>query len=405
MHQTKRRDFFVTQFFNTGLTQQQFLEQYWQKKPLLIRQAFPAFHSPISPDELAGLACEPDIESRLIEEQGKNGQSWQVTHGPLNEDDFATLPETHWTILVQDVDKHLSELDDLLEPFRFIPDWRRDDLMISYAPKFGTVGPHTDAYDVFLLQAMGTRRWQIGATPLYEAKLQEGLDLQILAEFSPDQEWDLQLGDLLYLPPHFAHHGVALNECMTFSIGFRAPADTDLLDALVNTLLAKERVKGRYQDSDLLLSANKSEIDGLSVTRLKQLLHQTIDESESVLAEVLGKVTTETKSSLTTLAAEFVAALPIIEELNTTFEQGGVLLRNHYYRFAWSADKTGGQLFMAGESYKVDVAGVQYLTLFAEQKQLNQHHWRMIVQNKSATELLCQLIAEGGWYWQVDKCQ
>jgi len=390
----------VTQFFNTGLTQQQFLDQYWQKKPLLIRQAFPHFKSPITPDELAGLACEAEIESRLIKEQGEHS-NWQVTCGPLSEDDFANLLETHWTLLVQDVDKHLPECDYLLDPFRFIPDWRRDDLMVSYAPEWGTVGPHTDAYDVFLLQAMGIRRWQIGDAPVDEAKLLDGLDLQILAEFTPEHEWDLHAGDLLYLPPHFAHHGVALNECMTFSIGFRAPTDVDLLDALVNTLLAKDSVKARYQDPDLLLNKHTSEIDSASVIRLKQLLHQTIDASDSLLAEVLGKVTTETKSSLTALATEFVTGSPTIDELNQLFQQGHILLRNDYYRFAWSVDnKAEGQLFMAGEAYRVDADGAKYLTLLTEQKQLDQDNWRVIVQNKSLAKLLCQLIAEGGWYWQ-----
>ncbi|RKZ82116.1 MAG: cupin domain-containing protein, partial [Gammaproteobacteria bacterium] len=184
-------------FFNTALSQQQFLDQYWQKKPLLIRQAYTDFESPISADDLAGLACEPAIESRLIEENGQAGP-WQVTNGPLSEDDFARLPATHWTMLVQDVDKHLPEVQYLLDPFRFIPDWRRDDLMISYAPEFGTVGPHTDSYDVFLLQAMGTRRWQISDEPIYEAKLIDGLGLQILQEFTPDQTWDLRPGDMLY---------------------------------------------------------------------------------------------------------------------------------------------------------------------------------------------------------------
>ncbi len=148
----------MTGFFNTSLSQQQFLQEYWQKKPLLIRQAFPGFQSPISPEELAGLACEPEIESRLIEQYGENDSAWQVTAGPLSESDFDRLPETHWTMLVQDVDKHLPELQTLLDPLRFIPDWRRDDLMISYATESGSVGPHTDAYDVFLLQAMVTRR-------------------------------------------------------------------------------------------------------------------------------------------------------------------------------------------------------------------------------------------------------
>ena len=190
----------MTAFFNTGLTQQQFLQQYWQKKPLLIRQAFSDFQSPISPDDLAGLACEPEIESRLIEEKGALGP-WQVRSGPLTEDDFARLPSTHWTMLVQDVDKHLPELQSLLDPFRFIPDWRRDDLMVSYAPQHGSVGPHTDGYDVFLLQAMGERRWQINDKAMTDAALIEGLDVQILQEFHPDQSWDLQPGDMLYLPP------------------------------------------------------------------------------------------------------------------------------------------------------------------------------------------------------------
>lgn len=388
----------MAEFFNTGLSQQQFLDQYWQKKPLLIRQAFGDFQSPISPDDLAGLACEPEIESRLIEENGPEG-AWQVTHGPLSEDDFSRLPETHWTMLVQDVDKHLPELQYLLDPFRFIPDWRRDDLMISYAPEHGTVGPHTDGYDVFLLQAMGTRNWQIGDKPLHDAALIEGLSVQILTEFTPAQQWDLQPGDILYLPPHIAHHGVARNDCMTFSIGFRAPSQTDLLDSVINTLLEQQLATGRYADPDLQISSHSTEIDSQAVARLRQLLHKTIDQAEPVLAEALGRFVSETKSSLTTLAAETVSDVTSVQELNTLFEQGAELQRSLYHRFAWTKHQDHGVLFMAGESYCVDADRCTYLPLLTENTTLTLAEWQIIKSNDQTARLLCQLIAEGGWYW------
>jgi len=390
----------MSNFFNTGLTQQQFLDEFWQKKPLLIRQAFADFETPISPEELAGLACEPEIESRLIEERGQEGKAWQVSCGPLSDDDFARLPETHWTLLVQDVDKHLPELQYLLDPFRFIPDWRRDDLMISYAPEFGTVGPHTDGYDVFLLQAMGARRWQIGDQPIHEAKLIDGLELQILAEFKPDQSWDLQPGDLLYLPPNFAHHGVALNDCMTFSVGFRAATQVEVLDAVVNNLLEQQLGKVRYSDSNLLLSAHGSEVDEHAVERLKKMLHQAIDNAEPILTQTLGKVATETKPSLLSLASEYMTGAISKEELERLFSQGEELHRNHYLRFAWSENNGCGQLYMAGQAYEVDKQAVGYLTLFTEQTTLTPKDWKQIKLSESAVNLLAKLIEEGGWFWQ-----
>lgn len=388
-------------FFNTGLTQQEFLDQYWQKKPLLIRQAFSDFESPITPDDLAGLACEPEIESRLIEENGEEGP-WQVTNGPLSEADFSRLPATHWTMLVQDVDKHLPELQYLLDPFRFIPDWRRDDLMISYAPEHGTVGPHTDGYDVFLLQAMGSRRWQIGNKAIHDGTLIDGLKLQILAEFNPDEEWVLEPGDMLYLPPHFAHHGVALNDGMTFSVGFRAPSQTDILDSVINTMLEHEMGKGRYTDPDLLISDHQSEINDETIARLKKLLHQTIDEAEPIITSALGKFVTDTKSSLLNLAEESLSDLATLDEVNVEFEQGNSLSRNLYYRFAWTSNTAGGQLFMAGEEYCLDMDGQRNLPILAENTQITLADWQQLKQDVPSAKLLCHLIAEGGWLWQSD---
>ncbi|NOQ63076.1 MAG: cupin domain-containing protein [Methyloprofundus sp.] len=392
----------MSDFFNTGLSQQQFLDQYWQKKPLLIRQALPNFSSPISPEELAGLACEPDIESRLIEEKGADGTPWQVTCGPLTEDVFARLPESHWTMLVQDVDKHLPDLQDLLDPFRFIPDWRRDDLMISYAPESGTVGPHTDSYDVFLLQAMGTRRWQVGDQAIEQPPLIDDIELQILAEFSPDQTWDLLPGDLLYLPPHFAHHGVALNDCMTFSIGFRAPSQVDMLDALVNSLLEQGIAKSRYSDPDLLLNKHSAEIDSDVLARMQQILHQAIDKATPALANALGKLVTDTKPSLSSLASEASQEAPSIAELSEHFEAGGRLYRNSYHRFAWSSDQEEGTLFMAGETYPIHAPAIKPLKMLTEQSSLTKNDWQQLLKNNSAVQVLCQLIAEGGWLLQQE---
>jgi 50S ribosomal protein L16 3-hydroxylase len=388
----------MSDFFNTGLTQQQFLDEYWQKKPLLIRQAFVDFESPISPEDLAGLACEPEIESRLIEENGQDGP-WQVTHGPFSEDDFARLPATNWTMLVQDVDKHLPELQYLLDPFRFIPDWRRDDLMISYAPQHGTVGPHTDGYDVFLLQALGTRRWQIGDIPLINAPMIAGLDVQILTEFTPDQTWDLQPGDMLYLPPHFAHHGVAMNDCMTFSFGFRAPSQVDMLDTVVNTMLEQGLGKIRYNDADLALSPHSAEIDAQAVARLKAMLHQAIDAAEPILANALGKFVSETKSSLSAIVEDSFSDLLTINELTELFEQGEHLQRNLYCRFAWVANEQGGQLFLAGEAYPVSLKGLAHLARLTEKTELTITDWQQLKQDPQIADLLCQLIAEGGWFW------
>lgn len=390
----------MTAFFNTGLSQEQFLQQYWQKKPLLIRQAFPDFVSPVTPDELAGLACEADIESRLIEQKDLQGLSWQVTAGPLDEDNFARLPETHWTLLVQDVDKHLPELQTLLDPFSFIPDWRRDDLMISYAPESGSVGPHTDAYDVFLLQAMGVRRWQVGNHAIHEAKIIAGLELQILAEFNPGQSWDLLPGDLLYLPPYFAHHGVALNECMTFSFGFRAPLAVELLDKLVNSLLEQGLDKLRYQDPELCIGPYGAEIDSDALTRVQRMLHQSIDHAGLALATALGKFVSETKPSLEGLVTEASTAILSIDELEMHFQGGNVLQRNPYVRFAWVRSDIGGLLFMAGDCYSVGFEGVVNLPILTEKHTLNHANWIALAQDEISAKLLCQLIAEGGWYWQ-----
>lgn len=195
------------------ISRERFLDEYWQKRPALLRQALPREVLALPPDELAGLACEPEVESRLVRQTGET--DWALRHGPFDAEDFVDLPPSHWTLLVQDVDKHLPEVATLLEAFDFVPDWRLDDIMISYAVDGGGVGPHTDNYDVFLVQAAGTRRWRLSHREFTEKDLLDSCPLRVLREFPVDEDWLLEPGDVLYLPPKVGHWGTAVGECMT----------------------------------------------------------------------------------------------------------------------------------------------------------------------------------------------
>ncbi|MGR6873945.1 JmjC domain-containing protein [Pseudomonas sp. HK3] len=261
-----------------------FLAEYWQKKPLLIRNAFPDFISPIEPDDLAGLAMEEDAESRLIFENGKNGP-WELKHGPFSEDDFANLPEKDWTLLVQAVDQWVPELADLFDHFTFIPKWRLDDLMVSFAPAGGSVGPHYDQYDVFLLQAHGQRHWQVGPKCNDESALIEGTQLKILSEMNITEEWTLNPGDMLYIPPQYAHNGVALDDCMTFSIGFRAPSEADIVNHLADHVCAELSDHARYSDSDIKNAQHQPAlIDDDAIARIQSIVNQHFQNKDTLKA-------------------------------------------------------------------------------------------------------------------------
>ena len=214
-----------------GLTPARFMEKHWQKKPLLVRQAFPGFQPLLAPRELFALAGQQDVESRLVVHEGK---SWRLQRGPFARRALPSLQRPDWTLLVQGVDLHVPAAHALLHGFSFLPAARLDDLMISYATDGGGVGPHFDSYDVFLLQAQGRRRWRIGRQK--DFTLQEGVPLKILARFEPEEEYVLEPGDMLYLPPRWAHDGIAEGECQTYSIGFRAPAQAELGRELLQRL-------------------------------------------------------------------------------------------------------------------------------------------------------------------------
>jgi 50S ribosomal protein L16 3-hydroxylase len=278
--------------FLGGLTPDEFLARHFQKKPLLVRQGLPGYVSPISPEELAGLALEAEVESRVVRE--RRG-TFQLDRGPFEESFFPGLPATHWTVLVQDLDQHVPEVARLFEHLDFLPSYRLDDIMASYAAPYGSVGPHFDHYDVFLVQVSGRRRWQI--TEQFDPKnLRSDSDLCILAEFAPQADWVLEPGDLLYLPPSVAHYGVALEPCVTFSLGCRAPSFGEIAAHALRELIDESGEALRYEDPDLTPAARPHELDDAAIARVERLLQERLRVPREQLAKSFASLLTQPKA-------------------------------------------------------------------------------------------------------------
>lgn len=271
------------------LSVNEFLRDYWQKKPLLIRGAFPQFDGLLTPKQAIELACTEDVQARLVKQC--NGQ-FDLQQGPFAAKDFKGLSKTQWTILVQGLNHHLPEAAELLKRFDFIPHARLDDLMVSYAPIGGGVGPHFDPYDVFLLQGMGHRRWQISTQA--DRTLIEGAPLRILKNFKVEQEWVLAPGDMLYLPPHCAHNGIAEDDCMTYSIGFRTPAYQELAEQFLVYLQDRIAVEGSYADPELKTQKHSSEISADMLTQVGNAIKQ-VRWDKGDIANFLGCYLSEPK--------------------------------------------------------------------------------------------------------------
>lgn len=255
-----------------ALPAERFLAKHWQKEPLVVRGAFPNFRDPLSPDELAGLACEPDVDSRLVMERGGR-KPWRVIRGPQNPTVLRKLGRSHWTLLVESMDRHSREIAALASAFSFIPRWRMDDVMVSLAPLHGTVDAHIDSYDVFLIQGQGRRRWEVDrrSTPGYKP----GLDLRILKRFRAEDSWVLEPGDMLYVPPGVGHRGVTVlggaEVALTYSVGFRAPSAADLLSTLLSRALARETPR-LFSDAGRKASRDAGEISSEDRAALWQFL-------------------------------------------------------------------------------------------------------------------------------------
>jgi len=363
-------------------SQSEFLAEYWQQKPCLLRQAFPGFVPQLDENDIAGLACEDLVEARLITGSYPE-HDWQVKYGPFTAAALRKLPTRRWTLLVQDVEKHYPAIAPLFANFDFLPDWRLDDLMVSVSGPEGSVGPHYDQYDVFLLQVSGRRRWQIATR--FEPSWQADCELHVLASFDPETEWEVEPGDVLYLPPGIAHHGVALETGMTWSIGMRAPSQADLLQALGEWLAEHENEGKRYKDTVLEKNPRAGEISAAAIEGLYALLRQAPGKAGDLHAFFASFLT---RYRLAHLPAPPEHAIEEAE-LASLLAGSAVIRRNPWTRMAW-IDRSGEALLCAaGDEYTCRIETAEQLCTSPVAVPTGQP------MDRATLRLLCRLINEG----------
>ena len=379
-----------------SISKEQFLKEYWQKKPLLIRQAFPGFEPLIPADELAGMSLEEEIESRIILENGPNSP-WQLLSGPFKEDTFSTLPKDKWTLLIQGVDQWLPEAADLLQNFNFIPNWRLDDLMISFATDGGSVGPHYDQYDVFLLQAEGQREWRIGQMCSEHDDFLKETKLRLLAKFEETDRWVLEPGDMLYLPPRLAHYGISQGNCQTYSIGFRAPSQSELMHSLVDQIDASTNEDQRYGDSDLALQEHSGEISEAALQQVREFMIQAL-EDPILLSDTIGKLMTEAKypqehSDDDQAGNKNYSASDLKFDLQTLDIQ-----RELHSRFAFNRKNDNHSFYAAGKVYPISSNSLELVQYLTKQRQYNGRELQSFCENKDNEKLLLNLWQDGHFF-------
>ena len=361
-----------------GLAPKTFMQRHWQKKPLVIRQAIPGFVPPLDRADLLDLAAQEEVQSRLVVQASPGGkQPWRFKHGPFGRKALPPFKQPGWTLLVQGVDLLDERVHALMNQFRFVPDARLDDVMISYATDGGGVGPHFDSYDVFLLQAHGQRRWRIGRQK--DLSLQPDMPLKILANFEPELEFVLDPGDMLYLPPRYAHDGIALGECMTYSIGFRAPSRGELAGELLQRLAedAADAVgEGLYADPKQAATAQCGEIPGAFVDFARKALEDALRDPLA-LQRVLGEYLTEPKGHVSF-------------DAEATGDTAAGLVLDRRTRMAHDAK----HVFINGESFLASGRDAQLMRLLADDRGLNAASVKRL--SAPARELVQDWL-EAGW--------
>ena len=374
-----------------GISAEVFLRDYWQKKPLLIRQAIPNFESPLEGNDLAGLSLEEIVESRIVLEHGET--PWQLKHGPFNDETYSTLPERDWTLLVQAVDQFSPEVAEVLEHFRFLPNWRIDDVMISFAVPGGSVGPHYDNYDVFLLQAEGQRKWKIGQMCDAQSPLLDHPDLRILDGFEQTDEWILEPGDMLYLPPRLAHWGIAETDCMTWSVGFRAPSTAEVVTHYADFVARFLPDEQRYGDANMSPVSNPNYIRAEDIQRLRKLISEQLDDDRMLLTW-FGQHMTEPRYPDLLIGNDLS-----LDELMQTLEDGAVFTRNPTARLAWSHIELDAEravvFFVSGNSRILSEHLVALLDLLCCADAIHIDNLTPWLNDAEATTLLCELVKQG----------
>ena len=376
-----------------GMSLNTFLSEYWQKKPLLIRNALPQIESPVDADVLARLACEDAVESRLII---RDGDSWDLQHGPFNDEIFSALPETDWTLLVQAVDHCVPKAAELLELFNFIPRWRIDDLMMSYANKGGGVGPHFDHYDVFLVQASGQRKWEVGGRYDESSPIRENLPVKILKDFHPTDSWVLDSGDILYLPPGIGHNGIAQGDgCITCSVGFRTPAHSEILREYTDYLGDRLTESSRYQDPDLTAQRNTGEISIHTIEKFQQIISDYVQDSAAI-SDWFGRyITTPKYQHVNDLEFQQSEHAYSLTELKSQLASNYCLVRNEGSRFAFKTEAKHNTLFVDGHVIETQPNSNELIALLCNQIMLQPKDF---TQSEDNLQLLLTLLNHSSLY-------
>lgn len=367
-----------------GLSVKRFMAEYWQRKPLLVRQAIPGFIPPLGRDELFQLAAREDVESRCVMTERDDGQPWSLRRGPFGKRALPSVREPGWSLLVQGVDLHHEWVARLKQSLSFIPAARLDDVMISYATDGGGVGPHFDSYDVFLLQAHGRRRWRIG--PQRDLRLREDLPLKILSHFKPEAEWVLEPGDLLYLPPRYAHDGIAEGECMTWSVGFRAPRQDELAQELLARLAdqaSDELPDTMYQDAGQAATPQPARMP-VALQQFAQAAVRALAQQPQRIDQALGEYLTEPKP----MVWFDVPAKPL-----RLGPRHGVRLDR---RSQMLYDRT--HIYLNGESWRAGGSDARWMRQLADQRELTGADMQQV---SSAVKDLLQDWLDAGWLHRV----
>ena len=365
-----------------------FLREHWQQQPLLIRNPWDKWRNPLSSDELAGLACEDGVESRLI---SQTGEAIEAEQGPFPETRLRALGKAAWTLLVQAVDHHIPEVAALIEPFRFVPNWRIDDVMVSTASDGGGVGPHFDHYDVFLVQGLGQRLWQVGAVCDEDTQLLPHDELRLLANFQPREEWLLDPGDILYIPPRVAHNGVAVGEpCMTYSIGFRAPSRAELIAGWCDDLVTQLSDDDRYGDPGLPRQDNPGEITGQALAALHALVTDRLGDREAFARWFGGYSTTRKYPEVDWAPDEPISAA----ELRGHLARGVPLLRNPASRISFIRGQARAcALYVDGERFACTGPSAAFAELICAQDRIALD--AKLAADVAVVDLIAKLINQG----------
>jgi len=372
------------------LTPEIFLAQYWQKKPLLIKQAFANFEDSITADELAGLAMEGEIESRIVSVNSK--EAWQVDHGPF--EDFSQYGDTNWTLLVQAVNNWSRPTHDLLAPFAFIPSWRIDDVMVSFSTPNGGVGAHLDQYDVFIIQGSGKRRWQVGAPDSTLTTLLPHPDLKQVSSFEPIIDEITQAGDLLYIPPNHPHNGVSIENSVNFSIGFQAPSSQELWSNFADKLIDNNLGEQRFSDPERALSQASFNITQHDKQQLKAFMLQQLDQ-EGFYEQFIGQYLTQGHHALEIL----VPVNDINEEkLNDILSEPDILFMPVSGLKAAIINDNQTTLYINGESFALDNSTLELAQHLAQQEPLTTQKVKSFTHCLKNTQLLTNVLNKGYWY-------